>query len=149
MITQERPDSPDAVALINELEVELATRYDHEHRHGYSVRRLLDEGVAFFVVHHGGQAAGCVGLLCVGTEYAEIKRMYVRPALRGLGLARAMLDHLAAFARHRGITCLRLETGIHQHEAIALYEQYGFRRIGAFGHYPDNDVSLCYEKMIA
>ena len=45
-------------------------------------------------------------------------------------------------------TRMRLETGIHQREAIALYEQYGFGRIPAFGHYPDNDISLCYEKRI-
>ena len=84
----------------------------------------------------------------MGSEYAEIKRMYIRPAFRRRGLARAMLDHLAAFARNRGITCLRLETGIHQHEAIALYEQYGFGRIPPFGPYQGEGVSFCYEKRI-
>ena len=74
--------------------------------------------------------------------------MYIRPAFRRRGLARRLLDHLADFARQHGITRMRLETGIHQREAIALYEQYGFGRIPAFGHYPDNDISLCYEKRI-
>ena len=44
-----------------------------------------------------------------------------------------MLDHLANFARSRGIEVLRLETGIHQAAAIALYEGAGFRRIPPFG----------------
>jgi GNAT superfamily N-acetyltransferase len=149
MIAQERADSAEAVQLIEELEAHLAALYRPQNRHGFSVAKLLEEGVAFFVVRDEGRPAGCVGLLPVGQEYAEIKRMYVRPAFRGRGLAKGMLRHLAQFARERGIRRLRLETGIHQHAAIALYEQAGFQRIPAFGPYRDDGVSLCYEKRIA
>jgi ribosomal protein S18 acetylase RimI-like enzyme len=74
--------------------------------------------------------------------------MYVRPAFRGRGLGRLMLDHLTAHATAQGVALLRLETGIHQHEAIALYERCGFRRIPPFGPYWDDPVSRCYEKAI-
>ena len=87
--------------------------------------------------------------MIVEREYAEIKRMYVRPAFRGRGLGRLMLEHLVAHARAQGLSVVRLETGIHQREAIALYESSGFRRIGPFGPYTDDPVSRCYEKTIA
>jgi ribosomal protein S18 acetylase RimI-like enzyme len=60
-----------------------------------------------------------------------------------------MLDPLVAHASERGLTVIRLETGIHQHEAIALYEQSGFRRIVPFGPYRDDPVSRCYERRLA
>jgi ribosomal protein S18 acetylase RimI-like enzyme len=148
-IAAERPDTPDAIALIGELDAHLQARYAVESRHGLSVERLLGEGVAFFVARDGGHAAGCGGVLLVGREYAEIKRMYVRPAFRGRRIGRLMLDHLIEHARAQGLTVIRLETGIHQHEALALYEGRGFRKIRPFGPYRDDPVSLCYELRLA
>ncbi len=148
VITEERPDSPAASALILELERVLEPLYPQASRHGYSVDKLLREGVAFFVARQAGQPAGCGGVQLFGVEYGEVKRMYVRPAYRGLGLAVALLDHLADYCRQRGLTLLRLETGIYQVEAIRLYERYGFQRIAPFGPYQVDPVSLCYEKQI-
>jgi ribosomal protein S18 acetylase RimI-like enzyme len=148
VITRERPDQPDALALIQELDAHLEPLYPRESRHGFSVEKLLREGVVFFVTRDDDRAAGCGGVLMVGREYAEIKRMYVRPAFRGRGLGRLMLDHLVAHARAHGQTVIRLETGIHQPEAIALYERRGFRRIPPFGPYRDDPLSRCYEKVI-
>lgn len=75
--------------------------------------------------------------------------MYVRPEFRGLGLGRLMLDHLASHARRQGVGLLRLETGIHQASAISLYERYGFERIGPFGDYAADPLSVYFEKRIA
>ena len=148
VITEERPDTPDAAALIEELDRHLAAFYPVESRHGFSVEKLLRDGVAFFVMRDDGRPAGCGGVLLVGREYAEVKRMYVRPTFRGRGLARRMLDHLVAHAHARGLTVIRLETGIHQREAIALYERGGFRRIPPFGPYRPDPLSLCYERVL-
>lgn len=148
MISRERPDTPDALGLITELEDHLQARYAPENRHGFSVDRLIAEGVDFFVLRVDGMPAGCAGVLFVDGEYGEIKRMYVRPQFRGLGYAKAMLDHLAEFARSHKIPLLRLETGVHQREAIGLYEWMGFCRIPAFGPYKDDQVSQCYEKRL-
>jgi ribosomal protein S18 acetylase RimI-like enzyme len=145
-ILAQRPDSPDAAALVEELEAYLVPLYPVESRHGLSVERLLAEQVAFFIIRHDGAAAGCGGVKLVGNHYGELKRMYVRPRFRGLGLGKLMLDHLAAHAREHGVTILRLETGIHQHEAIGLYERAGFRRIGPFGTYQPDPLSIFYEK---
>ena len=148
VITKERPDSPDAMQLITELEAHLNPLYPSASRHGYSVEKLVAEAVAFFLTRHHGVPAGCGGLQLFGTEYGEVKRMYVRPQFRSLGLGKLMLDHLADYARGHGIGILRLETGIHQHAAIGLYEQAGFRSIPPFGEYKEDPLSRFYEKRI-
>lgn len=141
----ERPDVPDCVQLIEELETHLASHYPIESRHGLSVQRLIDEEVAFFLVRHADVPAGCGGIKLFGTEYGELKRMYIRPDFRGKGLGKLLLNTLAAYALENQVRLLRLETGIYQTEAIGLYERFGFRRIPPFGNYTDDPLSLCYE----
>jgi ribosomal protein S18 acetylase RimI-like enzyme len=110
---------------------------------------LLAEQVAFFVIRVDEAPAGCGGVQLFGSDYAEVKRMYVRPQFRGQGLAKSMLDHLTEYARSRAAGRLRLETGIHQRAAIRLYEQTGFRRIPPFGEYRADPLSLFFEKPLA
>src|SRR5215831_4581999 len=141
LITAEQPDSPDAQALILELETHLASFYPQESRHGYSVEKLITQGVAFFVLRDNGTPAGCGGIQLFGSAYGELKRMYVRPQYRGLGFGKLLLDHLANYARARGVGLLRLETGIHQAAAISLYERMGFQRIPPFGAYVEDPLS--------
>ncbi|HEY4565596.1 MAG TPA: GNAT family N-acetyltransferase [Thermoanaerobaculia bacterium] len=148
VITPERPDTPDAVALIEELESHLASLYPAESRHGFSVEKLLREEVAFFLLRADWAPAACGGIKLFGTEYGELKRMYVRPHLRGRGFGKLMLDHLADHARRHGVLLLRLETGIHQREAIGLYERMGFQRIPPFPPYWEDPLSRCYEKRL-
>jgi GNAT superfamily N-acetyltransferase len=149
VITAERPDSPDAMALVAELDAYLIPLYPPEAHYGYDVEKLLRQEVAFFVIRQDGIAAGCGGVQLFGTEYGEIKRMYVRPAFRSLGLAKLMLAHLESYVRERRISLLRLETGIYQPEAIALYERSGFQRTGPFGDYTgEGPYSLFYERRI-
>ena len=150
-IARERPDSPDAVSLITELETHLAELYPAASRHGFSVERLVGEGVHFFVLRSDGVAAGCGGILLVddaADPYGEVKRMYVRPGYRGSGFGRLILEHLAEHARANGVALLRLETGIYQREGIALYERLGFVRIPPFGPYFGDPLSLCYERRL-
>jgi putative acetyltransferase len=148
-IARAQPDSLDARELIDELESHLAALYPSESRHGYSVDKLVREGVAFFVIYHDDAPAGCGGIQLLGTDYGELKRMYVRPQFRGLGLGKAMVEHLCAHAREHGVKVIRLETGIHQREAIGLYERMGFTRIEPFGDYREDPLSCFYEMRIA
>ena len=149
VISLERPDSEDAIALITELEADLDPLYPKQSRHGYSVEKLLRENVFFFIIRDNGVLIGCGGVQFFGSEYAELKRMYVRPQFRGLGFAKLMLDHLEEHTRSNGINLLRLETGIHQHNAIALYERAGFRLTPPFGEYKPDPLSRFYEKQIS
>ena len=149
VISAESPDTEDAIALITELEADLDPLYPAESRHGYSVEKLLRQGVAFFVIRDNGELIGCGGVQFFDSEYAEIKRMYVRTGFRGLGYAKLMLDHLEEYSRSNGLTLLRLETGIHQHDAIGLYERAGFESIPPFGDYKPDPLSRFYAKRIA
>ena len=148
IIVAQRPDSGEAMQLIAELEAHLDPLYPQASRHGFSVEKLLREAVAFFVMRQKGTTAGCGGVKLFGTAYGEIKRMYVRPQFRGLGLGKLMLNHLAEYARQHGVGVLRLETGIYQAEAMALYERWGFERIPPFGGYQADPLSVFYEKRI-
>jgi GNAT superfamily N-acetyltransferase len=71
---------------------------------------------------------------------AEIKRMYVAPAARGRGLARAVLAALEESARSAGADVMVLETGMKQPEAIALYESSGYVPVEGFGYYKDSPI---------
>jgi len=144
-IAPERPDTPDSMQLIDELEGVLSPLYPDESRHGYSVEKLLKQSVTFFVARQEEAAAGCAGVQFYGTEYAELKRMYVRPDFRGEGIAKKLLNHIADFTRENDIPILRLETGIHQTEAIGLYEKYGFKRVSPFGEYKEDPNSIFFE----
>lgn len=149
-IEEVRPDSADAVRLISELDAHLnKLPYPPESRHAFNVEKLVREGVTFFVMRCEGEPAGCGGLKLFGTEYGEVKRMYVRPSYRGRGLGKAILDRLAEYARERQVGVLRLETGIFQKEAIGLYERYGFRRRPPFGEYREDPLSVYFEKSVA
>jgi putative acetyltransferase len=149
-IVAERPDSADAVQLLAELDADLHRHfYPPESRHAFSVDKLMREGVVFFMARCEAEPAACGGLKLFGADYGEVKRMYVRPAYRGLGLGKAMLNHLAVYARRRQVSVLRLETGIYQTEAIGLYERFGFQRRPPFGEYKEDPLSIYYEKSLA
>jgi putative acetyltransferase len=147
-ITLERPDTDAAMELIAELEAILQPLYPSESRHGYSIEKLIREGVAFYVIRVDGRPAGCGGVQLFDSQYGELKRMYVRPEHRGQGLAKLMLNQLTSHCLERGVNLLRLETGIHQVEAIGLYESMGFKSIGAFGEYREDPNSRFFEKKI-
>ncbi len=146
VIVAERPDTADAFALVKELDEALGAHYPVESRHGFSVDKLLQQNVAFFVIRVDGRPAGCGGVQILAQDrYAEVKRMYVRPQFRGQQLAYRMLVHLADVARAADVPVLRLETGIYQDAAIRLYERFGFVQIPPFADYFEDPLSLCYE----
>ena len=124
----------DARTLIGELDAVLHADSPPENRHGYSVERVFQPDVLFFIARMGGEAVGC-GAIALTDGYAEVKRMYVRPHARGKNVAQAVLDRLEVEARARGIKRLQLETGDNRDAAIRFYERAGFSRCGPFGPY--------------
>jgi GNAT superfamily N-acetyltransferase len=144
-IDPEPADSAESRRLIAELEAELDGAYPPESQHGYSVEKLISEGVHFFLVRSDAEAAGCGGVQLFGSEYGELKRMFIRPPFRGRGLGRLLIDRLAEHAREYGVPLLRLETGIKQLEAIRLYEGMGFYQVPPFGPYRLDRNSVFYE----
>jgi putative acetyltransferase len=148
-IVEERPDAHDALKLLSELDEALWLHpYPPQSRHAFTVEKLLREQVAFFVARLNREPVACGGLKLFDSEYGEVKRMYVRPAFRGRGLGKAVLNYLADYAQQRKVNILRLETGIYQIEAIGLYESWGFKRRPPFGEYKVDPLSVYFEKQI-
>ena len=149
-IARAQDASAEVRALVDELNRTLARHYADDQRHGLAIEQLFAPNIHFFLAQLDGVAAGCGGV-ALFPDYAEVKRMYTRPAARGQGVATAVLARIEAEARDAGAGVLRLETGLYQREAIALYERAGFRACGAFGPYAAMapraiELSLFYEK---
>ena len=101
---------------------------------------------AFFVALSDGLPLGCVGLKGAGSPLAEIKRLWVAPAARGLGLARRLMDAAETAARQLSITTLRLDTNSALGEAMQLYRRTGWTEIERFNDDPYPD--LFFEKRL-
>ena len=69
------------------------------------------------------------------TDFAEVKRMYVRDVARGRSVAQELLARIEREAREAGFPLLKLETGVRQIAALRFYERAGFQRCSAFGAY--------------
>lgn len=139
--------------LIDELEAVLSAEYAPEQRHGLALEAIFQPHIRFFLARLGGAAVGCGGV-ALFSDFAEVKRMYVREVARGLGVAQAILARIEEEARGAGLSSLRLETGERQAAAIRLYTRAGFRRCPAFGAYarmaPESiAASVFFEKPIA
>ena len=137
--------------LLAELDQALSG-YSPDQRHALSVEQLFEDNVRFFAARLDGVALGCGGVAFYD-GFAEVKRMYTRPAARRKGVAAALLRRLEGEAREAGHTVLRLETGMYQHEAIGFYVREGFEECEAFGDYlalPPQAVetSVFYEKSL-
>ncbi|MGY2078953.1 GNAT family N-acetyltransferase [Modestobacter sp. SYSU DS0657] len=131
-------DDPDVVALTAAQQVELRARYDGAGEPGVPPS-AADVAVVLLARDDDGTPIGCGALRPLGPDEAEIKRMYVVPGARGRGVSRLLLAGLEAEAVTRGWTTVRLETGVRQPEAIALYRSTGYRPVEAFGHYVGAD----------
>ena len=95
------------------------------------------------------QCVACVAARFCRTEgYAEIKRLYVEERWRGVGLAKRLMARIEAEIVEQGIQCARLEMGIYQPEADALYRSLGYREIPPFGDYLVDPLSQFLEKAL-
>ncbi|MBS4046089.1 MAG: GNAT family N-acetyltransferase [Alphaproteobacteria bacterium] len=147
-IAIENPDQPDIVALLQAADDWYATLYPAESNHLLDVSTLQQPDIAFFVARENDGRLLGFGAVANRGDYAEIKRMYLAPSARGRKLGRRILEALEAHAAERGQSCFRLETGIHQPEAIGLYRSHGYREIGPFGSYGPDPLSLFMEKRL-
>jgi putative acetyltransferase len=148
-IAAENPDQPDVAALLDASDAYMASLYPAESNHMLDIASLQRPGVLFLVARLHGRAVGCGAVVSSGEGWAEVKRMFVAPAARGLKLGRQLLAQIETLASRNGEQLLRLEMGAEQPEALALYRSAGFVEIGPFGSYRPDPLSVFMEKRIA
>jgi putative acetyltransferase len=148
-IAREDPRRPDVARLVHELDAMFHRLYPAESNHLVDLDTLAGPDMHFFVVRREGEALATGALWHRDKQYGEVKRIYVKPEARGLKLGRLILETLEANARHHGFVSMKLETGIHQPEALGLFQAHGFAKCTAFADYPADDPnSVFFEKLL-
>ncbi len=120
--------------IVARAEAELALRYgDLDASENDLTPTMFDPPQGSFVVARRGDAAGPpaggVGVRALRPGVGQIRRLWVDPAARGQGIARALMAGVEDAARELGLTDLRLGTGDRQREAVALYASAGWERV--------------------
>jgi putative acetyltransferase len=146
VISQEDLAQPDVVEPLRHGEAFSAGLYPKESNHHLPLEALRRTEVRFFVARDGEGKALATGAMVLHDNWAEIKRMWVEEAARGRGIARQILNALMAEAGGAGIEMLRLETGVANHAALALYGKAGFKRRQPFADYPNDPLSVFMER---
>ena len=144
-------DEEPAPALIAALNAELRAMYAEPGANHFQLgaTEVAAGRGGFFIARAGGEAVGCGAIRLIDDDAVELKRMFVVPAWRGLGLSKAVIDELEREAARIGAKRVCLETGTRQTAAIGLYEECGYRRIPLFGEYVDSPhTSVCMEKIL-
>ncbi|MGH9103498.1 MAG: GNAT family N-acetyltransferase [Acidimicrobiales bacterium] len=138
---------PLVVPLLSALEAEYEARYGSgEEMSSTEISEFDPPAGLFLVLMEDDRAIAGGGFRSLAAGVCEVKRMWTRADRRRRGLASKVLAALEDGARAAGYTTLRLETGPAQPEAAALYLARGYRRIAAYGRYPE---ALAFERSLA
>ena len=136
----EDPATPDARWCFDQYFAELGTRFETGFNPALSisadVRELMPPAGVLLIARLRGRPVGCGALKLHAGAPAELKRMWIAPEARGLGLGRRLLREIERHAREAGVAVLRLETNRALSEAIALYRDSGYLEVDAFNAEP-------------
>ncbi len=136
----EDPTTPDAQWCIAQYFAELNARFEAGFDPSLSIsadaHELTPPAGALLIARLREQPVGCGALKFHADAPAELKRMWVAPAVRGLGVGRRLLHELEQQAKATGARVIRLETNRALSEAIELYRRNGYREVEAFNHEP-------------
>jgi GNAT superfamily N-acetyltransferase len=150
--TLELRPTPYDSEVVRDLEAQVQQHYQEIYggpdESGTDPDEFAAPGGVFLVGWVGDKPVATGGLRRHDAHSAEVKRMYVVPAHRGHGHARALLAGLEEFAVRTGYAEVVLETGARQPDAIALYESSGYRPITNFGFYQDSPLCRSFAKSL-
>jgi putative acetyltransferase len=142
------PTHQDFQLLVKHLDEELGERYGKE-QEGYTAHNIIDHNGHVILVYDNNRPVACGCFRPMQDDGAvEIKRMFTKPAHRGRGTAKKILLQLEVWAKEKGFTKCRLETGIKQPEAVAVYIKSGYSLIDNYGPYVGNPNSICMQKSL-
>lgn len=140
---------PDLHLLISRLDQDLLQRYPADEIFGLDFNDPDIDQIHFAVAYDGNVPVGCGAIRPLDAESVELKRFYVESAYRRQGVAAQVLADLEQAALRLGASCVKLEAGTEQPEAVGFYQKHGYLPIEKFGSYVDCPSSLCFEKFLA
>jgi GNAT superfamily N-acetyltransferase len=152
-IRPSRYGAPAAQSLIAAAQAELTERYGTPDENPVESIQFDPPEGGFLVAYQGGVPVACAGWRTlshffedsgVAEDVAEIKRMYAVPAVRGAGVATALLAAVEDSAREHGMRRMVLETGQRQPEAVRFYARSGYEQIANYGYYRDEPDCVCF-----
>jgi putative acetyltransferase len=140
-------DSPDFQHLVRKLDAVLAELDGDDHAFYAQFNKIgaLKHAV---VAYQGTIPVACGAVKEFSPEAMEVKRMFTLPEHRNKGIAKEVLAELEKWAHELGYRKCVLETGKRQPDAIALYQNHGYRLIPNYGQYAGMDNSVCFEKEV-
>jgi len=137
--------NPDFSKMVNALDEDLYKR-NGDSQAQYEQYNQIDKIKHAIVIYAEGNPVGCGCFKRFDTETIEVKRMFVKPEMRGKKISAGLLQELENWALEEGYSKAVLETGIRQAEAQGLYTKFGYFRIENYGQYLGMEDSICYRK---
>ncbi len=149
LIERATVDDPVPAQLIAELNADImATHAEGNHFWQLTADDVAPGNGAFLVLRLDGEPIGCGAVRKLGADEAELKRMYVRPAVRGRKLGAVLVEALETEAKALGVKRLLLETAEYLKPTVRVYERAGFTHLDAFGEYVGSSDSYCMGKTL-
>ena len=146
-VVSEAPDTPDARILLDELSNTLSAITGSSGKTSFDPNDARLENARFAIARDEfGKAVGCGAFRPLEGSVAEVKRMYSRRCMPGIGSA--VLLFLEKEALMLGYVALRLETRVVNKRAVAFYVRLGYHRIPNFGKYVGKAEAACFEKRL-
>ena len=142
------PAQLEVIKLIQELDEYQESMYPPKSNHLDPIDELSKSNVIFLAAYIDTQICG-IGSVKLFGDYGELKRLYVPKKYRGKGIAKALIKELERHLIFNSIVVARLETGIHQHEAIGLYKRLGYSKVAPFGDYAEDPLSFFMDKKLS
>ncbi|MGQ7945347.1 GNAT family N-acetyltransferase [Flavobacterium sp. WC2509] len=146
-VSKTTSENTDFIFLIKTFDAYLWERYP-ELKKEYWGNNLIEFNTNVCIVYLDKKAVACGCFKKYNTESVELKRMFVLPEARGLGLAQLVIKELEAEAKSQGFKVLILETLYKQIEAINLYQKAGFKIVDNYEPYVGLLNSVCMSKSI-
>lgn len=139
-IAQRDPSSPEATRCFDRYFADIASRFSEgfdRTANGFAdAKDFAPPRGCVLIASLFGESVGCSALRTLEPGIGEIKRMWVAPSARGLGIGRRFLHELEGIARRRRMRAIRLDTNRSLNEALQLYRSSGYREIGRFNDNP-------------
>ncbi|OAB36679.1 GCN5 family acetyltransferase [Paenibacillus macquariensis subsp. defensor] len=138
----------DLSILIKKLDEYLLEKYPAEEIFGVDFSEPKVNDIKFIVAYLNEVPVGCGAIREIDKESTELKRFFVEQDCRNRGIAHEILMELEHRAKTLGYTCIKLEVGEPQSEALSFYRKHGYYQIDRFGEYVACESSVCYEKKL-